>query len=424
MSEAYARFSQYEYRANSNLVLTVENRQRITEPTGEPESLSGRIKTTEFGDRARPDKVPAELRSRIEKIRKRKRGEKEPTSKKTKHGKPEDVLSVADIYEGYRPKTKETQAAYEELLTNVQQVMGDQPADVLRDAANEVLAVLKDESVQGNEKKKRAEDVLSVMSQDRFTKLVEIGKRINDFSEEGDVAGRDELDEKHGVSVVFDESESDEDDFEDVLRDEESDEDEGEEAHMVDTLEARDVELSDEESEATDQLDLDVKKIDAFWLQRELGKFFKDAHSSQQMAEEVMEILEDKQADQRHTENRLVQLLDYEKFDLIKLLLRNRWKVVYCVRLARAQDDAERELVEEEMKSSRALRAILDALHKKSSTAEKTKDLERSIRKEARNLGGIRKRTKADDVYEGEGKAPKQTLDLESLAFAQGGKTW
>ena len=41
--------------------------------------------------------------------------------------------------------------------------------------------------------------------------------------------------------------------------------------------------------------------------------------------------------DAREVENRLVSLLDFERFELIKELLRNRLRVVWCMRLARAQ---------------------------------------------------------------------------------------
>lgn len=41
----------------------------------------------------------------------------------------------------YRPKTKETRDAYEALLSAMASVFGEQPADVLRGAGDEVLAV-------------------------------------------------------------------------------------------------------------------------------------------------------------------------------------------------------------------------------------------------------------------------------------------
>jgi hypothetical protein len=56
--------------------------------------------------------------------------------------------------------------------------------------------------------------------------------------------------------------------------------------------------------------------------------------------------------------------LDYENFDFIKLLLRNRLKVLYCTKLAHAEDDKEKAHIEEEMKSDPALKPIWDQLQK------------------------------------------------------------
>ena len=56
-------------------------------------------------------------------------------------------MSVLDIDTAglYRPRTKETREAYEALLSVIQGQFGDQPQDVLRGAADEVLAVLKND---------------------------------------------------------------------------------------------------------------------------------------------------------------------------------------------------------------------------------------------------------------------------------------
>jgi hypothetical protein len=47
----------------------------------------------------------------------------------------------------YRPRTKETQEAYEALLSVIQAQFGDQPQDILRGAADEVLATLKNDRI-------------------------------------------------------------------------------------------------------------------------------------------------------------------------------------------------------------------------------------------------------------------------------------
>ena len=50
--------------------------------------------------------------------------------------------------------------------------------------------------------------------------------------------------------------------------------------------------------------------------------------------------------DEAEVENALVALLDFDKFDLIKELLRNRLKIVWCTRRERAQSEDERTRIE------------------------------------------------------------------------------
>ena len=67
-----------------------------------------------------------------------------------------------DTASGYRPRTQETRAAYEAILSFIREQFGDQPQDVLKGAADEILAVLKDD-------KKRVSSLrLSVSSAGRF----------------------------------------------------------------------------------------------------------------------------------------------------------------------------------------------------------------------------------------------------------------
>lgn len=55
--------------------------------------------------------------------------------------------TVMDLEAGafYQPKTQGTRDAYDALLATIQTQFGDQPHDVLRGAADEVLAVLKND---------------------------------------------------------------------------------------------------------------------------------------------------------------------------------------------------------------------------------------------------------------------------------------
>ncbi|CAM9838773.1 unnamed protein product, partial [Sphacelaria rigidula] len=43
----------------------------------------------------------------------------------------------------YRPKTRQSRVAYEEVLSTMAAALGDQPQDVLRGAADEILGILK-----------------------------------------------------------------------------------------------------------------------------------------------------------------------------------------------------------------------------------------------------------------------------------------
>jgi hypothetical protein len=78
---------------------------------------------------------------------------------------------------------------------------------VLRGAADEVLAVLKNEALKDLEKKKDIEKLLNTMSGERFAQLVAIGKLITDFSAEVEGAAGQALDDEIGVAVEFEEDE-------------------------------------------------------------------------------------------------------------------------------------------------------------------------------------------------------------------------
>lgn len=99
--------------------------------------------------------------------------------------------------------------------------------------------------------------------------------------------------------------------------------------------------------------DLHPRDIDAFWLQRQLSRFYDDAIVSQKKADEVLEILkvcllkchgpdnkihiqytsktsdstnslQQTASDDRECENQLVLLLGFNTFDFIKVLRQHR----------------------------------------------------------------------------------------------------
>ncbi|KAG4381969.1 hypothetical protein AAZX31_15G237500 [Glycine max] len=448
-AEAHARFKQYEYRANSSLVLTTDSRPRDThEPTGEPESLWGKIDPKSFGDRAYRGRPP-ELDEKLEKAKnKKKKKDRDAAAddaaavpSKRRRVQHDSVLSASD--DGvYQPKTKETRAAYEAMLSVIQNQLGGQPLSIVSAAADEILAVLKNDVVKNPDKKKDIEKLLNPIPGHVFDQLVSIGKLITDFQEAVDVPngssamdGEEGLDDDVGVAVEFEENEDDDEESDlDIVQDEEEEDEDVTEPNSSGAMQMGGIDDEDME-EGNEGMGLNVQDIDAYWLQRKISQAFEqqiDPQHCQKLAEEVLKILAE--GDDREVENKLLFHLEFDKFSLIKFLLRNRLKIVWCTRLARAQDQEERERIEEEMKGTE-LQPILEQLHAtRASAKERQKNLEKSIREEARRLkddtGGDgdkesrdrSRRVVADrDGESGWLKGQRQMLDLDSIAFAQGG---
>ena len=103
--------------------------------------------------------------------------------------------------------------------------------------------------------------------------------------------------------------------------------------------------------------ELSVSAIDAYWLQRECGRYFSDPIVAQKVAADVLETLTD--PEERNCENRLVILLDYDKFELIRLLLKHRFKIACCTRLAQAQSEGEREALLAEFEVNEHMAAVV-----------------------------------------------------------------
>ncbi|KAM3686316.1 hypothetical protein ACJW31_11G189700 [Castanea mollissima] len=445
-AEAHARHKQYEYRANSSLVLTTDSRPRDThEPTGEPESLWGKIDPRSFGDRAYRGKPP-ELDEKLKKSKKKKERDplaEPPPSRQSKRRRLQEESVLNSSEEGvYQPKTKETRAAYEAMLSVIQQQLGGQPLSIVSGAADEILAVLKNETLKNPDKKKEIEKLLNSVPNAVFDQLVSIGRLITDYQDGGgDVAGTaaaaangdDALDDDVGVAVEFEENEEEdeESDLDMVQEDEEEDDDVVEASNSGAMQMGGGIDDDDDMQEANGGMNLNVLSIGAYWLQGKISEAFQkqiDPQQCQILAEDVLKILAE--GDDREVESKLLLLLQFDKFSLIKILLRNRLKIVWCTRLARAEDEEQKKKIEEEMMGlGPELVAIVDQLHATRATAkERQKNLEKSIREEARRLkdesGGDGDKGRigivdrdADSVW-----GQRQLLDLDSIAFEQGGR--
>ncbi|CAI6284200.1 unnamed protein product [Periconia digitata] len=388
--------AQFKYTAMSNLVLQHDRRftsRRADEATGDPESLAGRINIRDMGGRTARDDAPVQKKKPKLDVsrgnmneggdvlereqRKRKRGDGAGAYGVASAG---EELAIEDLR--YKPRTPATRATFELITTIVSKSLGDVAIHFTRSAADAVLEYLKDDTTKDFDKKKLIDDLLGEsMGAKEFNELVNLGKKITDYDaqdedeEMADGADGDgaEDDNNQGVAVVFDEEDEDEDAAQtfEVRDDDSSDGDEEEDdAKPVEEIGAEDDMLAGGEetiiqgdTAAADRKDeadrlIPAHEIDAYWLQRQIGQLYEDAHTQQEKTQEALNILSgvDEDGDEkplREIENDLMELFDYEHHELVAKLVLNRDRVVWVTRWRRvAEDKDERAAVEREMKAA------------------------------------------------------------------------
>ncbi|XP_045506046.1 putative U5 small nuclear ribonucleoprotein 200 kDa helicase isoform X2 [Colias croceus] len=423
MADAAARQLQYEYKANSNLVLQADvrliERRGRDEATGEVLSLAGKLTGTRMGDRAqrtKPDKAEE---------RKAKRQKRDEATYELSKSKSARTAWADDTPAGvlYRPRAQHTRHAYELLLAFIQSALADQPRDILCGAADEVLVVLKNDKLKDPERKKEIELLLGPIPDERFALLVNLGKKITDFNISTSAEGNTEIDETYGINVQFEESsEEDDEDAYGEVRDEEKEDGDGSDNEKEKESSASDesdgegkknaihANLSEEQSQKRRDATLHPMDIDAYWLQRRLSRHFPDAMLSQAKSSEVLQALAEA-SDDRDLENRLVLLLGYDCFDFVKILNKYRYMILYCTKLASSQSESERASIRDEMSKQAHLQKILAQLETGKGDEEMKEQSEQP-----------RKRQKTSDQanWGGQVAGNRKVLQLEELVFAAG----
>ncbi|VDK71756.1 unnamed protein product, partial [Onchocerca ochengi] len=428
MADEIARVQQYEYRQNSNLVLQVDfnftDRRGRDEPTGEVMPLTKDVLAgVKMGDKYQRAKAPI---IDTKKAKKKKRTDAGATGNNTtSHTLLGD--SNTELMGLYKPRTQETRQTYEAILAYIQDAIGDQPRDILCGAADEVLAVLKSDKIREKDRKKEVELLLGSLTDERIAVLINLAKKITDFSvddEKGKFDNQDEIDETIGVNVQFDDSDEEaegDEGMEEEVKEEGSDgEDEGGvEAVFEETLKARYVDEDDENATGERKGNLHARDIDAHWIQRSLSKFYKDPIVAQQKVNEVLQVLKEA-SDDRDCENQLVLLLGFDQFEFIKVLRQHRQMILYCTLLKQAQEGKERENIEKEMLSRPELHHILAELHETESAD--TVEAEREKRARVQQQRRIAEAEGGNDEGTAVGNwlQSRKVLDLNDLAFSQG----
>ena len=476
--------SQYKYTAMSNLVLQHDKRfstRRNDEVTGDPESLAGRINIRDMGSRDNRETAPKQKKKTTD-LKDVERGSIQEgqdvlvrEQKKRKRGEPQQlrgtgILSAADaLVEGlkYRPRTPATRQTYDLILTTTANNLGDVPHEVVRSAADAILETLKDENMKDFDKKKEIDDLLGVtMGSKEFNELVNLGKKITDYNGQDEDVNMDddenaevgaELDEKQGVAVVFDEDEDDDEGgaqtFEVRDEDEPSSDEEADDAEAVeDEVNANGkrgedpVEHTGEGEEMIIDGNIDagstrkerkpeknvisVRDIDAYWLQRQIGAIYTDAHVQQAKTQEALQLLsgiseDGEEKPLREIENELMELFDWEHHELVEKLIMNQDKIVWVTRWRRAaEDDTARAALEREMVAA-GHRSILDELEGRNedeagAMSKPNKKLKLDLMDIDVPKGPTDGATERMDGALTGGLQPKRLINLENLVFDQG----
>lgn len=427
--------SGYNYAAISSLVLTADRSalpRRDKEPDGAPTSLVGRIDPREMGSRVQRE-APKDLDKKKKKAAERQEGADKPAKRRTADVTGfgyTDIIEATEDVEGltYRPRTAETREVYELVLASVHQALGDQAQDVVRSAADMALEALKNENLKDFDKKKEVEEILGPVSNETFSQLINLSKKITDYGVEDEKAAdpdqekkETELDDEMGVAVVFDEEEEEEEEDEGFEIREESDEEEeateGAEP-PPESLEGDDelvIGGSSAAGQGKAQVDKDVvspHSIDAFWVQRQISEVYPDPVTAADKASSVLSIL-GSESSVRDCENQLMELFDYQHFPIIRKFVKNRDVVVWCTKLMRSDAD-ERVNVEVAMRE-KGVGWILRELAGDRKTKTKTESMDVDA---PPNIEAV---PKTGTLAPGSIVQPKAMVDLEGMAFSQGG---
>ncbi|CDW82626.1 u5 small nuclear ribonucleoprotein 200 kda helicase [Stylonychia lemnae] len=436
MTEKEVQRTKYKYVLNSNLVIQGSaNLSRENEPSGEGESLVGR-KLAPFGDLVEREKPPQLKTKEQEYLRfiyiihyrvkdKKKKQEKAVNMASGSEKNLLDVQIQEDLV--YRPKTKETRLIYESLLSIVQRHMGDVSLEILRGAADEVLAILKTEDRNDSEKKIEIQCILDRMSDETFNQMVILTQQLVDYNAEGDQYNNQREME---MEVNFEPEEDEDQEEDDELEVKGGDQDDKEKEEL------KVQEQSDDEGDnGTEQTiikpkdQLSFSDVDAFWLSRTLMEHFQDkmAEEQQELEKKLMSII--KLQNPRECERKLFALLGPEKYELVNLLIKNKNLIYFATRFNQCQNEKDRENLLSEMEQTKEGREILTIIQGGQSNDQ---ELQKSLLKEAENLTKKYRAPTSEDMTDmlskrvtdeilGNAKLAKQ-LDLENLAFQQGAR--
>eukprot|EP00826_Nyctotherus_ovalis_P033963 TRINITY_DN2778_c0_g7_i1.p1 TRINITY_DN2778_c0_g7~~TRINITY_DN2778_c0_g7_i1.p1 ORF type:complete len:292 (-),score=94.01 TRINITY_DN2778_c0_g7_i1:45-920(-) len=233
------------------------------EPTGEASSLAGRT-LGKFGSLVTHEKPP-----RAKDPKPKEPARSEPL---LAHRADANVLGIEIGEEQvYRPRTRETRILYARLLTMIERHIGDTTQEVMRGAADQLLAILKMEGRDAEKKKEVEAVVMDQVSAEEFNQLVTMARQFVDFSVEE--RGKQQMDQAIDMAVIIEEKEEEKVSDQEVIPDDDEEKVNAEDAGIVKT---KDGEQPTDENMHEDFNELN-RMASGLWLQEELSHYYSES---------------------------------------------------------------------------------------------------------------------------------------------------
>ncbi|KAJ2762335.1 Pre-mRNA splicing, partial [Coemansia sp. BCRC 34490] len=171
---------------------------------------------------------------------------------------------------------------------------------------------------------------------------------------------------------------------------------------------------------------LDARSVDAFWLQRRVGKHYTDPVVVQEKTRDATRLLSNRKIALGELENDLAELFDYEHFDTVQILVSNKDLIVWCMRLARAEAEDDTEQLEEVQEEMRELGLSWIIALRNGEEDNKALAGQKAAAKTSTTDAGTKPKAESDlkTAIASEPATtymPTQKINLSELAFAQGG---
>jgi len=436
MADNIARTMQFEYKMNSNLVLTADrsliDRRSKDEPTGEVLPVKD----------ADPKKMGSKVQKRKPEFMEEKLSKRMKRDQSTKYlddQNIESVLASNDMEQkfNYNPKTAETKSIYEAILNIVNTVLPEADIhNITQAATDELLTDLKNSNLSDKEKKRNTKELLgNNLTDAQFSNLINLSSKLTDYKPPKSSRIHENVEDTNDLNIEIDDyKEEEENDIYGEVQDSESDDD-GVEADTNTILN-----ISQSAAGTISQIPgtstvlpssghytqqrnivstdkLNANDIDAFWLQRTLSKHFTDPSECQKCTKDILEVLKNAKGEQE-LENKLLRIVGRDRFDLVRMFRENRAMIFYCTKLSSAQSAEERLKIENEMKTDIKLSRILADLR----NYDRKEDLVTSERNRKSQVRSAK--IQADIEMEDGNIIPNygnvNMLDLKNITFTQG----